>query len=364
MKKQYDVAAYIWPAYQYDKRAEFFWPKGIGEWETVMEQKPKRDGLSFPRKPLWGYVNENDPYVMEMEINAAADHGVNVFVYDWYWFDRRPFLEACLNDGFLKARNNDRMKFFLMWANHNVSVLWDKRLSDGIHTAENIWEGGVDRAEYEKICNRLIEKYFGQPNYYCIDGKPVFMIYHLANLIEGLGGIAEMKDALQWLRNRMVECGFPGIELQCRFERYGDPMVMDNADEIAACFDSLMYYNMGDCVDTNRDYREAMGEMTEVWERDRELYGMPTYAQVSLGWDTNPRFNDLWFDVTTNVTPEAVEDMFRAARDYVDRHPEQAPLITINSWNEWTETEYLQPDDLNGYAFLEAAKKVFVDEAA
>ena len=38
------------------------------------------------------------------------------------------------------------------------------------------------------------------------------------------------------------------------------------------------------------------------------------------------------------------------------------PLITVNSWNEWTEASYLQPDDLYGYGYLEAIKKVFVDE--
>ena len=44
-------------------------------------QVPGRSG----RANLWGYVNEADPYVMEMEIQAAVDHGVNVFIYDWYW---------------------------------------------------------------------------------------------------------------------------------------------------------------------------------------------------------------------------------------------------------------------------------------
>ena len=37
-------------------------------------------------------------------------------------------------------------------------------------------------------------------------------------------------------------------------------------------------------------------------------------------------------------------------------------LVTINSWNEWTETSYLQPDDLYGYGYLEAVKKVFKDK--
>ena len=40
----------------------------------------------------------------------------------------------------------------------------------------------------------------------------------------------------------------------------------------------------------------------------------------------------------------------------------KAPFITVNSWNEWTETSYLQPDDLYGYGYLEAVKKVFVDQ--
>ena len=37
-------------------------------------------------------------------------------------------------------------------------------------------------------------------------------------------------------------------------------------------------------------------------------------------------------------------------------------LITINSWNEWTETSYLEPDNVYGYGYLKAVKKVFVEE--
>jgi len=78
----------------------------MGEWQTVRDSKPKFEGHREPRKPLWGYVNEANPDVMEMQINAAVRHGVNVFIYDWYWYDNRPFLENCLNDGFLGAPND------------------------------------------------------------------------------------------------------------------------------------------------------------------------------------------------------------------------------------------------------------------
>ena len=42
-----------------------------------------------------------------------------------------------------------------------------------------------------------------------------------------------------------------------------------------------------------------------------------------------------------------------------EEYGEQPPLVTINSWNEWTETSYLQPDDLYGYGYLEAVRSVF-----
>ena len=81
----YDVAAYIWPSYTGDEpRTRMFWPEGNGEWETVRKATAKYPGHTWPRRPLWGYCNEADPRVMEMQIDAAADHGVNVFIYDWY----------------------------------------------------------------------------------------------------------------------------------------------------------------------------------------------------------------------------------------------------------------------------------------
>ena len=63
-----------------------------------------------------------------------------------------------------------------------------------------------------------------------------------------------------------------------------------------------------------------------------------------------------------NATPDKVEAAFRVAKNYVDTHNLPTPLITVNSWNEWTETSYLQPDYLYGYGYLDAVKKVFVDE--
>ena len=150
---------------------------------------------------------------MAMEIDQATKHGVNVFIFDWYWYDGRPFMETTLDNGFLKAGNVDKMQFYLMWANHEAVNTWDTRLAR-VNEHNVIWTGKVDRQEFEKICRRNIEKYFKHPQYYKIDGKPVFMIYDIPQLISGLGGIEETVDALEWFKEETVKAGFPGLELQ------------------------------------------------------------------------------------------------------------------------------------------------------
>jgi len=371
MAKNYDVAAYVWPAYTGDEmRTRLFWPEGIGEWQSVRNSVKKTPDHNWPRKPLWGYVNEADPCVMEMEINAAADHGVNVFIYDWYWYDGRPFLENCLNDGFLKAGNHTRMKFYLMWANHCVNYCWDIRLShlldEGI-----IWQGTVDRSEFEIIGRRLIEKYFKHPAYYTIAGKPVFMIYDLNNLMKGLGGIAATRDAFDWFRAEAKKAGLPGLHLQLT---YWNEHVMNvsgvdggrtvtGAETIAQLgFDSLSHYQFCHFTNIDRDYNEIMQDVVKEWTRLDKEFSIPYFPHVSVGWDNNPRFKEFRGGIVKNNTPGNVRRAFEQARTFVDAHPDQPPLITINSWNEWTETSYLQPDDLHGYGYLDAVKRVFVGQ--
>lgn len=370
-KKTYDVAAYLYPAYAYgDPRLRPFWPEGFGEWETVMTMQKRNPGHYWDRKPVWGPVNEADPAVMEMEIEQATRHGVNVFIFDWYWFDGRPFMETTLTDGFLKAPNKDKMKFYLMWANHNVENYWDTRISK--YGGENIiWRGGVDRDEFEKICKRNIEMFFKQPNYYKIDGKPVFMIYEVTTFIEGIGGVDAAIDALKWFRKEVKKAGFPDLELQ--FTMWNSQFNYSGVDAAKASsdsprdafirrlgFNSMSHYQFCHFANVDQDYEKVLEEVYPEWDRLEKEFTIPYYPHISIGWDNSPRTGKS--AVTTNNTPERFEQALRKAKAWVDARPKLHPLITINSWNEWTETSYLEPDNVYGYGYLEAVKKVFVDE--
>ncbi|MBR5490686.1 MAG: glycoside hydrolase family 99-like domain-containing protein, partial [Oscillospiraceae bacterium] len=329
---------------------------------SVQERWP---GHYWKREPVWGYVNEADPAVMEMEINQAVKHGVNVFVFDWYWYDDRPFMETTLNNGFLKAENSQDMDFYLMWANHDVVNLWDTRLYD-CDEHNVIWKAGVDREEFERMCRRNIEKYFKQPNYYKIDGKPVFMIYDIVPLVEGLGGLEETIDALAWFRKETRKAGFPGLDLQIVV--HGNNMNYSGVDGTTKYesgnefftnlgFNSATHYQFAHFIWMDDEYANIVNSAVQEWEElDKDLE-IPYYPHVSVGWDNSPRTKES--AVSRNNTPEEFQRALQAAKDFVDARPELHPLITINSWNEWTETSYLQPDNLYGYGYLEAVRNVF-----
>ncbi len=366
--KTYDIAAYIWPSYTgKEPRTLQFWEQGIGEWQSVLSATNKVEGQQFPRKPLWGTVDEADPKVMEFQIKEALRHGVNVFIYDWYWYDRRPFLEQCLNEGFLGAPNNEDMKFYLMWANHDAGYTWDKRHSD---CSEVIWLGSQPREEFERVCRRVIDQYFTRPNYYKIGGCPVFMIYDVMNLMKGLGGVDKTREAIEYFRSLVKEAGFPDLHLQLTI--WGENAVNisgvdsersgSTRDIVPALgFDSVSHYQFVHFTDCHRDYLDILPDVAKEWERIRAEYDVPYYPHVTIGWDNNPRHLFTSYPIMKNNTPENFKKGLEMAKEYADKHND-VPLITINSWNEWTEMSYLEPDDVNGYGYLEAIRDVFTEQ--
>ena len=168
------VACYYFPNYHTgDTRNTAKFGPEWSEWKLVQEAKPRFEGHHQPNVPAWGYTNESDPKEMAQKIDAAADHGIDAFIFDWYWFNDGPFLEKGLDEGFLKAKNNDRIKFSLMWANHD----WlDIHPYTKGKRREVLYPGKVTTETFNTVCDHCIEKYFKHPSYWKIDGKPYFFV--------------------------------------------------------------------------------------------------------------------------------------------------------------------------------------------
>ena len=369
MKQTMDVAAYIWPSYTgKEPRSHIFWPEGIGEWETVQRATARFEGHAWPRKPLWGYQEEADPSVMEMQIEEALAHGVNTFIYDWYWYDGRPFLEQCLDEGFLGAKNNEKMKFYLMWANHDANYLWDRRLASEQHRATVVWQGKTHPEDFHVIGKRWLEQYFTRPNYYKIDGKPLVSIYDLGNFIRTFGSLEKTRAAMEWLNEEAKKYGLPGIHFkvihQGRYTKNLSGIDSEKASEeliTALPFESVTHYQFCHMTDVDRTFRETMPDVKAEWTRISEDFDCPYFPHVSIGWDNNPRHVTLFRpNILRENTPEAFEEALRDAKAFAEKIG--VNMVTINSWNEWTEGSYLLPDDLNGYGYLDAIRRVFGKE--
>ena len=373
---EYDVAVYVWPAFQPApewKKYDLF-KKGIGEWEFVKEAEKKRPWHKQPIKPLWGYEPEDDPVVIARKIDACLAAGVNVMIYDWYWYDHAPFLENGLR-AFLAAPNSYRMKFAIMWANHNIDDLWDKtkryKCPDptGYHNIRARADVSID--EFKNVLVPRWIELFKKPNYYKINGKPLFQVFSSCNIADYFGSAAAAAEAFRYFEQKAKEAGFAGIEFQGKGGslRYRTQQFREIGYKGAFTYNWLELESFSSSYwqdyskKPDMDYKE-WGEkaFAKLDGNVKQFPEIQFYPNVSCGWDTNPRFPaDVYTPVALNNTPERFEYFLRKAKDWADKNiaPDKPKLILINALNEWTEGSYIEPDTENGYGFLNAISNVF-----
>ena len=62
--------------------------------------------------------------------------------------------------------------------------------------------------------------------------------------------------------------------------------------------------------------------------------------------------------IITGNTPERFENAMRTVAEKLMKLPQKHKFMNINSWNEWTEGSYLEPDLRYGFGYLDAVRKV------
>ncbi len=362
----YDVAAYYFPGFHHDARNDSYLGADYTEWRNIKAAKPGYDGHFQPRVPEWGYLDESTVSAMEKKIDAAADNGVTTFIYDWYWYENKPFLEKPLNEGILKAKNKDRIKFYLMWANTDwVDIFPLGREGSG----GTIFKGAVDRATFDNLANHVINDYFKQSNYYKIDGAPVFSIYELGTFINGLGGFDNAKAALDSFRTKAKAAGFPDVHFNCILWGNipstlggvpGDKTPTQSKTVEGLGFASLATYTWAHYVGPVGDYIPWAEKGINAWSNYDKDFTTQYYPNVTIGWDTNPRRTKYDPNNITGNTPNRFAAQLWKARKYLESKPTRKKLMMINSWNEWPEGSYLEPDTVYHSEYLQAIGDVML----
>jgi hypothetical protein len=270
-----------------------------------------------------------------------------------------------------------------MWANHDWLNIQPATYSN---TRVKLTEGEVSPALWDTISTYIVEKYFKQPNYWTIDGKPYFSIYEIVTFINGLGGIEEAKKAIQLLDKKTKIAGFPGVHFNIMSWMVNDDLVKTiagpnapiNAREMVnklACESVSTYCYIHHYADVNKDgfptvpVEKAFASAKNYWKSFTTEYPDILYTpNVSMGWDASPRcmqsdkfeMNDYpWTPVFTGNTPASFEKQLKEAKAFLDEYDPKHKILVINSWNEWTEGSYLLPEKKFGNGYLEAIKAVF-----
>ncbi len=367
------VGCYYFPNYHItDARNQAFHGSGWSEWELVKKAIPRFAGHRQPKIPVWGYQNEAEPAVMAQKIAAAADHGIDYFIFDYYYYNDGPFLENCLNDGFLTAANVDRIKFALMWANHD----WLDIHPCGRVPRPLLYPGRVTPETFDILCSRVIEKYFRHPSYLRIEGGLYFSIYHLEELIHSFGSLAAARRGLDRFRELVAAANLGKLHLNAVF--WGEPVLpcdgkMQNQSEIIAAlgFDSVTSYVWVHHValppQNEIDYQTVCDSYFKHWDKTVGEFAIPYYPNVTVGWDSSPRTlpSDVWspdagYPYTATIANNTPEN-FEAALLRCKQKMTELGIATlnINCWNEWTEGSMLEPEAEHGYGYLQAVKKIF-----
>lgn len=365
------TAVYYFPNFHVDPRNEAVHGKGWTEWELMKHAGARFPGHMQPKIPAWGYEDEADPAVMAKKIDAAADHGLDAFIFDWYWYEG-SFLERALNEGFLGAPNRSRMKFALMWANHDWKNFHPGNRDTANYKITFPWTTRKDTIPY--VWDYLIEHYLTQPNYWKINGKPYFSIYAISRFISQMGGVEDAAEVLEDFRARAKAAGLTGLHLNAvgldMLDR--SPQSAARHDQvIKAGFDSCTSYN---CVCLSEkwmqefprvDFQEMADDYIEVAKKTMQALPFPFYPVITTGWDPSPRtIQSEVYDPTPcypwmavmESSPEKLADATRKTAELLMTRPADERIMFFNAWNEWTEGSYLEPDNFYGMKMLEAVR--------
>ncbi|HVF64246.1 MAG TPA: glycoside hydrolase family 99-like domain-containing protein [Casimicrobiaceae bacterium] len=337
------VIAFYLPQFHRIPENDAWWGEGFTEWSNVRKAKPNFRGHAQPHIPgELGYYDLTDPAVREAQAALARAHGVDAFCYYHYWFGGRRLLERPLDD-VLRSGKPD-FPFCICWANENWTRRWDGRDDDVLMVQR------YSPQDAEAFIDSLLPA-FGDRRYVRVDGRPLLVVYKLADLPD------PRATAAAWRK-------------RCRDAGVGDPYlaaVQRNA------LDDPTPFGFDAAIEFPPIGHAAENITSRVAEADPSFRGS-VFGYANLACDyllrRRPDFRafrgvtPMWDNTARRQRDGMIVDgsspaLFgawatHALRQTRLRHRGESRLLFVNAWNEWAEGNHLEPDAEHGKKYLEA----------
>lgn len=353
------IAMYL-PQFYQTPENDLWWGEGFTDWIATKKAQKYEDEQNQPRVPLNNnYYCLLDKDVMEWQAKLASKYDIYGFAFYHYWFkDGRQVLEKPAEN--LLNWKDINIKYCFSWANQTWARSWSKlalcntwsdleeqngkQNEDGILLLQEYGDVNSWKQHFE-----YLKPFFKDDRYIKKDNKPVFLI-HFPQCFMELGEMAEYWN--MWAK----EAGFEGIYfIVVNPEKYD---IRCDARAIIEPTYSHMY------LQSQRMDKLASYSYEDTWERiiSQEMdKNITTYLGGFIDYDNTPRRGEAGV-YYRGVTPEKFEKYFSQLVDKC--RSVGSEFIFLNAWNEWGEGMYLEPDEKNGYGFLQAVKNVMENYTA
>ncbi len=335
------VLAFYLPQFHRVPENDGWWGKGFTEWTNVSRAVPRFVGHYQPRIPRdLGHYTLDGTDVLRRQAEMARAAGIHGFVFYMYWFDGKRLLDGPLES--LLAETTLELPFCLMWANENWTRRWDG-------SEHEVLLAQTYRTADEAALVGTFVRYFEDPRYIRLEGRPVLMVYRAGLIPQG---------AVPRWRRLFAAMGEDPLFVMAQSFGDRDPrrLGMDAAVE----FPPHKLVERLEMVNPSLQLLDpAMTAQVYAYEAfaaasDLAPAPYPLIRTAVPGWDNDPRRQGAGM-VVHGATPAAyqawLERLIRAARD---QPVGGEALVCINAWNEWGEGAYLEPDVHFGAAFLNA----------
>jgi len=337
---QVKLIAFYLPQFHPIPENDRWWGEGFTEWRNVARAKPLFEGHYQPRLPgALGFYDLRLKEVMQRQIELALQFGISGFCFHYYWFGGKRLLERPVEQ--LLADPELTIPFCLSWANENWTRRWDG-------WDQEVLVGQQHSAEDDIAFISELLRYFHDPRYIRVEGKPLLLVYRPQNL----------PDAAATVNRWRARCAAEGVKLYCAaVETFGQ------SEPRAPGFDAAVQFpphhfslkqvpkpGLGaDFQGEIYDYEEWASAYLRPKASDPAY---PLYRCVSPGWDNTARRGPRAL-VVADSTPDKYAHWLEAAcRETCRAHPPERRFVFLNAWNEWAEAAYVEPDLRYGYAYL------------
>jgi Glycosyltransferase WbsX len=290
------------------------------------------------REPLLGWYDDGDVAVVEQQLQWMRSYGIDYVVFDWYWNGKGTELDHGLQ-AYFKAPTKRDVPVALLWANHS-SVPRTK-------------------LEFTSMVDHWISRYFNQPEFMKIDGKPVIFVFSHPHFVKQANAMGQsITSLLAEAEARARQAGHKGIYFVAG-THVDSSLLKVAASSGYSAFSSYNYHGRDD--DTSTSFEELDSAYQHVWNWILKESTIPYIVPMSQGWDKRPwggSRNPL-HDQSGGYLP-GFERHLIAARKAMDANPAKTMKTgVICCWNEFGEGSYIEPTKKDGFAYLEKVQKVF-----